>query len=153
MRRFLAVILAGAAVLQAEVKIEHKQSTKGMMEYNTYRVVDVSPVRYSVSYDIRTQDGMQTVGDRTASSTGIGLNNGWYANGFLRIHVDGKSVTAPAKIETGDGLLVFKWDKVTLKMRFPEGSDKINCEVSAPEARQLKIGFLAFPGFLPKRKE
>ena len=154
MKKTLAVILAGfTAVLAAEVKIDHKQNTKGEIESNTYRVLNASEVRYVVSYNIRTKDGLQTVGDRTSSSTGIGLNNGWYGSGFLRISVDGKSLTVPAAREISDDLLVFKWENATLKMKFPEGSDKIYCEVSVPDARRLKIGFLAMPGFLSKRKD
>ena len=154
MKPLLAGILAlSAAVLPAAVKIEHKQNTRGQIEANTYRVLNASPIRYSINYNIRTKDGVRTVGDRSASSTGIGLNNGWYANGFLRIYVDGKSLTVPAARTVGDGVLVFKWDKAVLKMHFPEGSDKIYCEISAPGVRRLKIGFLAVPGFLPKRKD
>jgi len=156
--QILTLILAGtAAMLSAEVKINHKQTTKqipkGEMENNTYKVLNASPVTYTVNYNILTRNGEQTVGDRSANSTGIGLNYGWYMNGSLRIHVDGKSLTTPAKIENQGDTLTFKWENATLKMRFPERSDKIYCEITVPEAKRLRIGFLGNPGFQPKRKQ
>lgn len=154
MKKTLAVMFAGlAAILFAEVKIDHKQTVKGPAENNTYKVLNASEVRYVINYNIRTKDGIQTVGDRTSASTGIGLNNGWYSSGSIRIQPDGKNLTTPAKREIDGDLLTFTWENATLKMKFPEGSDKIYCEVSAPNARKLKIGFLVMPGFVSKRKE
>lgn len=147
---FLAVIIA-VSVMGA-VNIDLKQTKKGKREYNNYRILNSSPVKYTVDYNINERNGKKTVGDTSASSTGIGLNNGWYNSGSIRIFVDGKSQTVPAKIENKGDTLIFTWEKASLEMTFPEGSTRIFCRVKAPGAKQVKLGFLGMPGFVPKRK-
>lgn len=138
--------------LFAAVEIEHKKVQKNNREYNTFRILNSAPVKNTLNYNISTYKGVKTVGDRSSASTGIGLANGWYNSGSIRIFVDGKTLNMPAKVESKKDTITFSWDSAVLKMTFPEGSEKIYCHVSAPNAKKLKLGFLAMPGFVPKRK-
>ena len=149
---FFSLLICAFCSLHAAVSIEHKQTRKGSREYNSFKILNASPVKYVIDYNISERKGKKTVGDSSASSTGIGLNNGWYGSATLRIGVNGKSLTSPAKISKNAGTLTFTWDEAVLKMTFPEGSDKIFCHVSAPGAQRLTLGFLGMPGFLAKRK-
>lgn len=148
----LLFLFSVSCSLFAAVNIEHKATQKKQRIYNSYRVLNSSPVKYTIDYVVTTIKGVKYVGDRSSKSTGIGLNNGWYSSGSIRIFVDNKSLTTPSKITCKDDTIFFIWDEATLKMTFPEGSDKIYCQVTAKNANKLKLGFLAMPGFLPKRK-
>lgn len=138
--------------VSAAVNITHKQTKKAKREYNQYRILNAAPVKYEVHYVINERNGKKTVGDPTSNSTGIGLGNGWYASGSIRLFVDGKCIKVPAKITTEGDTMTFSWDKAVLKMVFPEGSDKIYCQVKTSNAKRLQIGFLGMPGFVYKRK-
>ena len=147
---FLCVCAAFCAF--GAVNIEHKQNKKANREYNNFRILNSAPVKYNIDYNISERKGVKTVGDRSSSSTGIGLNYGWYNSGCLRIFVNGKTLNTPAKIDRKGDTLTFSWTEAVLKMTFPEGSDRIYCHVSAPGAKNVKLGFLGMPGFLAKRK-
>lgn len=153
MKKILLFVLTGVFFSAfCAVNIELKKTQKGSREYNSFRVLNSAPVKYSVDYNISERKGKKTVGDSSTGSTGIGLNNGWYHGGSLRIFVDGKSLTAPAKIENKGDTLKFIWDETILTMTFPEGSDRVFCHVSALRAKRVKLGFLGMPGFIAKRK-
>ncbi len=114
-----------------------------------------APVKYQFFYSIRKNPatGQESVGDSTTRSTGLGLNYGWYANGFLRIAVNRKSVMAPAsEIVSTDDMLLFRWPGVTLKFVFPQNSDRIFGEIIAPAQSDLSIAFLANPGYIYQNK-
>ena len=153
MKKTVLFLLLGTVLsVSGAVNIEHKKEVKKNREYNNYRILNSAPVKYNIDYVISERNGRKTVGDSSSGSTGIGLNCGWYQGGTLRIFVNGRSLTAPAKVERKGDTMVFTWDNAVLKMTFPEGSEKIYCHVSAPGAKQVKLGFLGMPGFLPKRK-
>lgn len=149
-----ALFLSLCAVLcvSGAVNIEHRQNRKGNREFNNFRILNSAPVKYNIDYHISENKGVKTVGDRSSSSTGIGLNYGWYNSGSIRIHVNGKALNMPAKIDRKGDTMTFTWSEAVLKMTFPEGGDKIYCRVSAPGAKNVKLGFLGMPGFLAKRK-
>lgn len=153
MKKTVVFLCVCAAVcVSAAVNIELKQNKKGNREYNNFRILNSAPVKYNIDYNISERKGVKTVGDRSSSSTGIGLNYGWYNSGCLRIFVNGKTLNTPAKIDRKGDTLTFTWTEAVLKMTFPEGSDRIYCHVSAPGAKNVKLGFLGMPGFLAKRK-
>ena len=153
MKKTVLLLMLGAFLsASCAVNIEHKKEIRKNREHNNFRILNSAPVKYTVEYVISERNGKKTVGDSSDAITGIGLNSGWYQGGSLRIFVNGRSLTAPAKIERKGDTMVFTWDKAVLKMVFPEGSEKIYCHVSAPGAKQVKLGFLGMPGFLPKRK-
>ena len=153
MKNILIIFILGVTFsLFAIVNIEHKQTQKNNRIYNNYRILNSAPVKYTVDYVISNSKGVKYVGDRSSNSTGIGLTNGWYNSGCIRIIVDNKTLNTPAKIDCKTDTMTFTWNNAVLKMTFPEGSDKIYCHVTAPKAKNLKLGFLAMPGFLPKRK-
>ena len=86
--------------LFAAVEIEHKKVQKNNREYNTFRILNSAPVKNTLNYNISSHKGVKTVGDRSSASTGIGLANGWYNSGSIRIFVDGKTLNMPAKVES-----------------------------------------------------
>lgn len=134
------------------VNIDHKQIKKANREHNSYRILNSAPVKYAVDYNITDRKGKKTVGDPSSSSTGIGLNNGWYSSGTLRLYLDGKPQMKPADIRCEQDTLTFTWPGAVLKMVFPEGSTQIFCHVTAPGVKRVKLGFLGMPGFVAKRK-
>ena len=153
MKKILLFVLAGVSFSAfCAVNIELKKTQKGTREYNNFKVLNSAPVKYTVDYTVSERNGKKFVGDSSSSSTGIGLNNGWYHGGSIRIFIDGRSLMTPAKIENKGDTLKFTWEKAVLTMTFPEGSDKVFCHVSAPGAKRLQLGFLGMPGFLAKRK-
>lgn len=151
----LAVVFSALAA-NAENRIQEK--TASPREGSTYRTFSVlgGPVKYQFSYNIRKDEktGMVSVGDASTRSTGLGVNYGWYGNGFLRIIVNGKPVTAPAaKIVCADGTLAFTWPEAVLKLNFPENSDRIFGDIAVTPGSNLEIAFLANPGYKHKRTD
>lgn len=152
----LPVIVFFTLAASAENRIQEKTvSPREGITYRTFSVLG-GPVKYQISYNSRKDEktGMFSVGDTSTHSTGLGMNYAWYGNGFLRIAVNGKFVTAPAaKIACNEGALTFTWPEVVLKLNFPENSDRIFGEITVAPGNNLEVAFLANPGYRHKRTD
>ncbi len=158
MNKLILLLLASYALFADEKEGKIQENTTFPEEGLTHKTFSMlgGPVKYQLNYRIRKNQasGLESVGDTSTRSTGLGLNYGWYANGFLRVVIDGKSVTAPAsEIVSLGKILVFRWPNVTLKLSLPENSDRIFGEITAPTGSNLMVAFLANPGYKNKRQD
>lgn len=155
-KNLLSLIIFFTLVANAENRIQEKKvSPRKGITYRTYSLLG-GPVKYQISYNSRKDEktGMFSVGDTSTHSTGLGMNYAWYGNGFLRIAVNGKFVTAPAeKIACNEGTLTFTWPEVDLNLNFPENSDRIFGEITVAPGNNLEVAFLANPGYRHKRTD
>lgn len=155
-KNLLSLIIFSTLVANAENRIQEKTvSPRKGITSRTFSVLG-GPVKYQVSYNLRKDEktGTFSVGDASTRSTGLGMNYGWYGNGFLRIVVNGKPVTAPAtKIVCTEGTLTFTWPEAVLKLNFPENSDRIFGEITVSPGSSLEVAFLANPGYRHKRTD
>ncbi|MFA6929216.1 MAG: hypothetical protein WCT05_02735 [Lentisphaeria bacterium] len=152
----LFLVILSALIANAEISIQEKvtQPRDGCTR-RSFSILG-GTVNYQFNYQLYTNEktGALTVGDVSTRSIGLGLNYGWYGNGFLRIVINKKPVMAPATtIAHADDSLLFTWPEATLKLRFPENSDRIFGEVVATSGDPLEITFLANPGFKHKRAD
>lgn len=157
MKRWMLLLLAAGNAFAAgtEGRIQEKTTFPGAGSVSRTFSILGAPVKYQFRYDVRKnpETGQDEVGDITAGSTGLGLNCGWYANGFLRIVVNGKSLMKPAsEITAADDRLIFRWPEATLTFAFPQNSDRIFGEITARPQSNLEIAFLADPGYKYKNQ-
>ena len=157
MKSCMLLLLTACTVFSAETanRIQEAVTYPGQGAiHRTFSILG-GPVKYQFNYHVRKDQatGLESVGDSSTRSTGLGLNYGWYANGFLRIVINGKPVTAPAsEITAKDDVLVFRWQEITLKFVFPQNSDRILGEIAASPQSDLSIAFLACPGYKYQNK-
>ena len=109
--------------------------------------------------------GFPYIGDQYAHTSGLGLLTGaWYANGFIDIRVNGKSlarIIGDIKVvEQGQRGVVDivwepKWSKIKARFVILPGDDKIYTEITiSPEVdvESLDITLVCFPGHYGSRK-
>lgn len=157
MKKWILLLLAASTAFAVETVSRIQEKTTYPEAGSVSRAFTIlgSPVKYQFNYRVRKNPatGQESVGDRSTRSTGLGLNYAWYANGFLRIVVNGKPVTEPApEIRSAGDRLLFRWPEVTLTFAFPENSDRIFGEIIVPPESDFSIAFLANPGYKYKNQ-